>query len=229
MMFGLKTSVCLCRGCVCVISPDVSVQYCFNYYLTTTNIMIIMNRPKCLSSSLVIVFLVVGFILLDCLVPCEAKVKKIKAMKKLIKAKLLLKPLLKAGAFKLPMVHFVIPIQKPGGFQNNGFASNLLGGLGGGKQALPNNNYQRVRCRPKPYPQHDHQQVPNYPIPRPTIQIPGSGCRDGNSGSGGGLFGSSGFPMNIDFGSLPRINLAGLFGGVSGSDCKQTHRPSKVK
>ena len=45
-----------------------------------------------------------------------------KAVKNLFKAKMFLKPLFKTGLIKLPMVHFVIPINKP----NNGiFGSNF--------------------------------------------------------------------------------------------------------
>lgn len=150
-----------------------------------------MNLPQCFTVLFTIALLSV---------PSECKVKKLKAVAKIFKAKMLLKPLLKTGIFKLPMVHFVIPIQKPGG---NGLQG-LLGSTNS-QSSKGGSSLGRVRCT-----------ISQTPCANPMLGIPGKGCQQ----NGGVVGKNSPFPM-LDFSSLPRLNLGGLF-GVGGNDCNPT-------
>lgn len=77
--------------------------------------MFITTRSRRRSSSTItsraLLMIAIYLLLLVAESPCDAKIKKIKMIKKLIAAKMMLKPLIKSGAFKAPMLHFVMPLR----------------------------------------------------------------------------------------------------------------------
>ena len=160
----------------------------------------------------------------------ECKVKKLKTVKKLLKAKVLLKPLLKAGVFKLPMVHFVIPIVKQGrqglGFLTPAGPAYVTPPIS--PPSLPSPR-RRIKCSPL---------IPIGSRPCPLGTVPGTTT---NSGGEGSIPGLSDILGNIP--SLPRLNLAGGIGsGLSGlfnslgfssignkNNCQQQQQQSQEK
>lgn len=174
------------------------------------------SPPRLAKHHFFFTFTLTTVLILLLLVPeSQCKVKKIKAVAKLIKAKMILKPLMKTGIIKLPTVHFVIPF-------GSGGLSNLFGGSSSTKSSSSdgdgdgngngNGKGHKVKCTPSSlFSSFTSKNSGNNLFSR----IPSIVCGMASSSSGGSS-GSNSFNLpQLNLGSLSRLNLGGLLNAMN--------------